>query len=168
MDHAGFDLHSGAYERFGSKGNRRYPQGCGQQHGLGRSRGGLTTKLHLVCDALGNALRFVLSPGQHADIRYGPRLIEGLCTGAVIADRGYDARTMVDQIEAMGAVAVIPSRRTNREQRVVDWNLYADRNKVERLIGRLKGFRRVATRYEKTEASFLAFVHLAATILWLQ
>lgn len=122
----------------------------------------------MVCDALGNALRFVVSPGQHADIRYGPRLVEGLRAGAVIADRGYDARTLVDQIEAMGAVAVIPSRRTNREQRVVDWNLYADRNKVERLIGRLKGFRRVATRYEKTQEGFLAFVHLAATILWIQ
>lgn len=134
----------------------------------------MTTKLHLACDALGNALRFVVSPGQHADIRYGPRLVEGLRAGAVIADRGYDARAFVDQIEAMGAVAVIPSRRTNRDQRVVDWNLYADRNPpasgggVERLIGRLKGFRRVATRYEKTEEGFLAFVHLAATILWLQ
>lgn len=122
----------------------------------------------MVCDALGNALRFVVSPGQHADIRYGPRLIEGLSAGAVIADRGYDAQALVKQIEAMGAVAVIPSRRTNRLQRAVDWNLYADRNKVERLIGRLKGFRRVATRYDKTEGSFLAFVYVAATILWLQ
>jgi len=128
----------------------------------------LTTKLHLACDALGNALRFVVSPGQHADIRYGPRLVEGLRAGAVIADRGYDARAFVDQIGASGAVAVIPSRRTNREQRVVDWNLYADRNKIERLIGRLKGFRRVGTRYDKTEESFLAFVYVAATLLWLQ
>lgn len=122
----------------------------------------------MLCDALGNGLRFVLSPGQHADIRYGARLVEGLCVGAVIADRGYDAQAFVEQIEAVGAVAVIPSRKTNRRHREVDWNLYADRNKVERFIGRLKGFRRVGTRYDKTEESFLGFVYLAATLLSLQ
>lgn len=66
----------------------------------------------------GNALRFVVLPGQRADIRYGPQLIEGLRTGAVVADRGDDVWALVDQIAAMGAVAVIPRRRANRVQRV--------------------------------------------------
>lgn len=122
----------------------------------------------MAVDALGNPIRFVLSPGQHADIRYGPVLIEGVAAEAVIADRGYDSAALVERIEAAGAMAVIPSRRTNRVQRQIDANLYADRNKVERLIGRMKQFRRVATRYDKTATSFLAFVHVAAAFVLLQ
>ena len=98
----------------------------------------------MAADALGNPLRFLLTPGQHADVRYAEALVEGMGAGAVIADRGYDSAGLVAHIEATGAEAVIPSRRTNRHQRSYDANLYADRNKVERLIGRLKQHRRVA------------------------
>lgn len=124
----------------------------------------MTTKLHVAVDALGNPLRFVLTPGQHADVRYADTLIEGINAGAVIADRGYDSAALVERIEASGAEVVIPSRRTNKHQRRFDANLYADRNKVERLIGRLKQHRRVATRYDKTAASYLGFVYVAAVL----
>lgn len=118
----------------------------------------------MACDALGNPMRFVLTPGQWADITQAPTLLEGVGPEAVIADRGYDSAALVEHIEAAGAEAVIPSRRTNRHQRRYDANLYADRNKVERLIGRLKQHRRVATRYDKTAASYLGFVYVAATL----
>lgn len=118
----------------------------------------------MAADALGNPLRFLLTPGQHADVRYAEALVEGMGAGAVIADRGYDSAGLVAHIEATGAEAVIPSRRTNRHQRSYDANLYADRNKVERLIGRLKQHRRVATRYDKTAASYLSFVYVAAAL----
>lgn len=160
MDDDRLNVNSGALERVGSK------RGAAT-HALGRSRGGLTTKLHVAVDALGNPVRFVVSPGQHADIRYGPVLIDGMPAEVVIADRGYDSAAFVEHIAAAGAVAVIPSRRTNRHQRAFDANLYADRNKVERLIGRMKQFRRVATRYDKTATSFRAFVHVAACFVLL-
>lgn len=82
---------------------------------------------------------------------------------AVIADRGYDADWLVERIEALGAEVVIPPKRNRREpRREYDRNLYADRNKVERFIGRIKQYRRVATRYEKTASSYLAMVQVAA------
>ena len=124
----------------------------------------MTTKLHVACDALGNPLRFLLTPGQHADVRHAEALLNGITAGAVIADRGYDSAALVARIEAGGAEAVIPPRRTNKHRRPYDANLYEDRNKVERLIGRLKQHRRVATRYDKTATSYLGFVYVAATL----
>ena len=129
---------------------------------LGRSRGGFTTKVHLVCDALGNPVRFVLTPGQRADITQAELLLEAIEAEAVIADKGYDADWLIEQIKATGAEAVIPPRRNRTEQREYDRNLYADRNKIERLFNRLKHYRRVATRYEKTARSYLAMVQVAA------
>ena len=121
----------------------------------------------MVCDALGNPIRFVLTPGQRSDVRQATPLLEGLEAGAVVADKGYDADWLVEQITATGAEAVIPPRRNRKRQHWFDENLYADRNKVERLFNRLKHYRRVATRYEKTGESFLAMVQVAAIMVWL-
>lgn len=82
----------------------------------------------------------------------------------MVGDRGYDADWLVGQIAASGAAVVIPPRSNRTEQRPYDRNLYADRNKVERLFQRLKQYRRVATRYEKLGRNYLAFVHIAAAM----
>ena len=140
------------------------PADAAAREGLGRSRGGLTTKLHAACDALGNPLRFLLTPGQRNDITQAGGLLGGYEAEAVIADRGYDADWLVEQIEAAGAEPVIPPKANRTEQRAYDANLYADRNKIERLFNRLKHYRRVATRYEKLGRNYLAFVHLAAAM----
>lgn len=95
-------------------------------------------------------------------------LLEQVEAGAVIADKAYDADPLIERIAATGAEAVIPPRRNRTEQRAYDANLYADRNKVERLFNRLKHYRRVATRYEKTAGSFLAMVQVAAIMMWLR
>lgn len=94
-------------------------------------------------------------------------LIEGLSTAAVIADKGYDSNDFIATIQQQGAEAVIPSRRNRKEQRVIDENLYKDRNKVERWFNRLKQCRRVATRYEKTARNYLAVVQFAASLILL-
>ena len=78
---------------------------------MGRSRGGLSTKIHATVDALGNPLRWVLTGGQAADITQAPALIDGLATTAVMADKGYDADALIARIEQTGAQAVIPPRR---------------------------------------------------------
>jgi putative transposase len=131
---------------------------------LGRSRGGFTTKLHAAVDALGNPLRFLVTAGQRAEITQAEALLSGYPAAAVIADKGYDADHFVAEIEQSGAEAVIPPRRNRKVQRRYDANLYADRNKIERLFGRLKHYRRVATRYEKTARNYLAFVQVAAIV----
>ena len=111
---------------------------------------------------MGNPIRFLLTAGQRADISQAQDLVEGISAEAIIADKGYDSKAFVDYVQNQGAEAVIPSRRNRKEQRVIDKNLYKDRNKVERFFGRIKHYRRIATRYDKTARNYLAFVHVAA------
>jgi transposase len=94
-------------------------------------------------------------------------LIEGHDPKAVIADKGYDGDDFVAAIEATGAVAVIPPRKNRIFQREYDAVLYKERNLAERFINRMKQYRRVATRYEKTARNFLGFVHVAAIMILL-
>lgn len=118
-------------------------------------------------DALGNPLRVILSAGQIADIDYAAKTIEHLSAQAIIADKGYDADHFIAKIEATGAQAVIPPRSNRLTQRSFDRHLYRDRNLIERFFARIKHFRRIATRYDKLASSFLSFVHLACTFVWL-
>ncbi|RTQ44492.1 IS5 family transposase, partial [Hymenobacter gummosus] len=123
---------------------------------LGRSRGGLTTKLHAVVDALGNCLVLRLTPGQQADCQVLPDLLQALAAapGAVVADKAYDTNAVLAAVAQYQAEVVIPPKALRTDQRPYDANLYADRNKVERFFGRLKEARGLATRYEKTASSF--------------
>ena len=86
----------------------------------------------------------------------------------VIADKGYDSQAFVDSIEARGAEAVIPSLASRKERRAYDRERYKDRNLAERFWHKLKQYRRVATRYEKTDQNFLAFVHVASIMILLR
>ena len=144
------------------------PTEAAAREGLSRSRGGLTAKLHAATDALGNPLRWRLTPGHRNDITQAADLIADVVTTAVVADRGYHADWLVRAIEASGAVEVIPSRSNKTAQRAYDASLYADRNKVERLFGRLKHYRRVATRYEKLGRNYLAMVYVASIMTLLR
>jgi transposase len=114
-------------------------------------------------------VRLVLSPGQSSDKTVAPCLIEGLKPGGdLVADRGYDARALVDLVASRGGRAHIPTCRDRKVQRHVDPEIYRQRNLVERFFNKLKHFRRVATRYDKTARNFLAAVMLAATRLWMR
>jgi transposase len=112
-------------------------------------------------------VRLILTGGQAHDMSQAQALIEGLKSDYVIADKGYDSGPFVATIEAAGAKAVIPSRSNRREPREYDKHLYRERNQVERLFGRLKECRRVATRYEKTSRNYLAFCQLASAMVLL-
>jgi transposase len=117
---------------------------------------------------LGLPTPFVLSAGQEADITHAPALLEGAPAAVVIADKGYDQQQLVDDIEAQGGEAVIPTRKNSTHPRVIDSDRYKDRNLVERFWSRAKQYRRVATRYEKTARNFLAFVHVASIMILLR
>jgi transposase len=135
---------------------------------LGRSRGGFGTKLHLAVDGLGNPVKFLLTGGQEADINQGVALIEGHDAKAVIADKSDDGDDFVGAIESSGAEPAIPPKKNRIFKREYDKSLYKERNPAERFINRIKQFRRVATRYEKTARNFLGFVHVAAIMVLLR
>jgi transposase len=116
---------------------------------------------------LGNPVEFILTGGQEADINQGPALIEGHDAKAVIADKAYDGDDFVATIEASGAAAVIPPKKNRIFEREYDKHTYKERNLAERFINRIKQFRRVATRYEKTARNFLGFVYMAAIMVLL-
>lgn len=121
-----------------------------------------------MADARGRFVRGRLTAGQRHDAPQALPLLEGLAPAHLIADRGDDSDPLVAALAARGTHAVIPPRRKRHRPRAYDANRYAQRHPVERLFSRLQQFRRVATRYDKPDAHFLAFIHLAATVLWLR
>jgi transposase len=121
----------------------------------------------MAVDALGNPLRWQLTGGEVHDITQGPALIAGFDPKQVIADKGYDSNAFIAYIEAAGAQAVIPPRKTRLQQRTYDRHAYRERHLVECFFNRLKQFRRIATRYEKLACNFLSMLNLAAAFIWL-
>jgi transposase len=113
---------------------------------------------------LGNPVRVCLSAGQRHDLTRAERLIDGLQAEHVIADKGYDSGAFVATIERQGGQAVIPPLSNRKTQREYDRHLYKEGNLVERFINRIKRFRRVASRYDKTARNYLAFVHVACIL----
>ena len=113
-------------------------------------------------------VRLIGTPGQRNDIAFAHDLIDGFEAEATLADKGYDADHLVDQIAQTGAQIVIPPKRNRKIQRPYDTELYKQRNVIERFFNKLKHFRRVATRYDKLLANFMGFVKLAAIAIWLK
>jgi transposase len=138
-----------------------------EQEQLGRSRGGVSTKIHVAVDGLGKPTQILLSPGQDHDVTKAPDLLRDSQADKVIADKAYDSDSLIGQIEAQGATPVIPSRQNRNEPRDYDRQDYKKRNVVERFVNVLKQSRRVATRYEKTARNFLGFVLFASTLVLL-
>jgi transposase len=122
----------------------------------------------MVCDELGRPVRFLLAPGQSHDILAVPALLEGQRPKAVLADRAYDANSLRQHLEQIGATAVIPSTRSRKAPIPHDPLIYKLRNRIERCFNKLKHFRRFATRYDRLPAHYLAFIHLAAIMLWIR
>jgi len=146
-----------------------YAQKNDQEHqALGRSKGGFSTKIHAVCDALGNPLRFIITPGQRNDCTQALALLDGFVAEAVLGDKGYDANAIIDAIEASGATPVIPPRSNRTIQRLIDLELYKERHKIECLFGFLKHYRRLFSRFDKLKSRFSAFLHFVAALQWLK
>ena len=122
-----------------------------------------------MVDGNGLPIRIMLSPGQASDKQAAAVLIQSLTrTRDLVADRGYDARSLIDLAAARGTRAHIPTQKDRRQQRSIDPRLYRERNLVERFFNKLKHFRRVATRFDKLARNFLAAVLLASSRIWLR
>src|SRR5262249_10630178 len=149
---------------------RRPKKPSAQDEGLGRSRGGFSTKIHLRANGLGLPVAVVLTGGEASDVKgYAPVMAEpGPEPKVLIADERYDADAIRADLEAKSVAAVIPPKRNRKVQRTIDGHLYALRNLVERCFSKLKHSRRLATRYDKTADSYLGFVLVASARLWVR
>jgi transposase len=140
-----------------------------EDEGLGRSRGGFGTKACVIADASGRAIGFALAPGQAHELSLAPLLLTLLVAIPlwILGDRGYSSHAFRELIWNLGARPAIPPKRNEAPVACPPW-IYVNRNRVERLWNRLKEWRAVATRYEKTAQSFMGVLCLAATMDWLK
>jgi len=122
----------------------------------------------MLADGLGRPLRFILTGGNVHDVVTAPDLLAGFSADAVLADKAYDANALRQIIADSGMQAVIPPKRSRKQAIPFDRDAYKARNRIERCFNKLKHFRRFATRFDRRAAHFLAFIHLAATIIWMR
>lgn len=145
-----------------------YQRGCGEQEGLGRSRGGFSTKVHALVDALGNPLKFFLTAGQRHDILKAKDLVGDITNTTAIADKSYDSNDFLQFLAQHSCEVVIPPRRNRRIQRTYDEHLYKERHLIECCFGKMKHFRNIATRFEKSSVTYLGFLYFVGTFIWLR
>src|SRR4029453_9220112 len=138
---------------------RRAAQGGTRTQAIGRSRGGLTTKIVALVDALGNLVRFVLLPGQRHDTIGVPPLIAGLDFNALLGDKAFDVDWIRADLDARGAAAVIPPKASRKGRFDFAPGTARGRHLIENTFAKLKEFRAVATRYDKTDTSYAAAIH---------
>ena len=162
---------SGGSLRDGRRHDRHRPpegergEGGSQRQAIGRSRGGLTTKIVALVDALGNLVRFVLLPGQRHDTVDVAPLIQDVSFGALLGGKVFDVDWLRAELDSRGAAAVIPSKANRKTAIAHDKVMYRWRHLIENVFAKLKEFRAVATRYDRTDESFQACIHLAAAII---
>jgi len=128
----------------------------------------LSTKINLMVDALGNPLAFFLTPGQAHDLEGADALLPQMKADTLLADKAFDAdERVIEPLQAVGKKPVIPPKSSRKAPREFDKELYKARHLIENFVCKLKQFRAIATRYDKTSRNFLAAIHLAATVILL-
>lgn len=125
----------------------------------------MTTKILALTDALGNLVRFVLLPGQRFDTVGVPPLIDSISFGALIADKAFDSNAIIAELDARGARAVIAQHPRRAIPLAIDAEMYKWRHLIENFFCKLKEFKRIAMRADKTDSSFAAMIYLAASII---
>jgi len=136
---------------------------------MGRSRGGLTSKIHALVDAEGRPVMLRLTAGQVADCKQAEALIDCLGEGDILlADKGYDSDVIRARAKERKAWANIPPKANRKRSFAFSAWLYRQRNLVERFFNRIKHFRGIATRYDKDPENYLAAVKLISARIWCQ
>jgi transposase len=142
-----------------------YQKNGNEEQALGRSKGGFTTKIHAMVDALGNPVRFILTGGNRHEIIKAEELIENISDANIIADKAYDSDKFRETIEKQNCTHTIPSRKNRKNQHEYDAHIYKERHLIECFFGKLKHFRRVFSRFDKAKNTFQAFLDFAATLI---
>lgn len=135
---------------------------------LGYSKGGFTTKIHVLVDALGNPLEFILTGGQAPDVAQAIALLEGKEATYAIMDKAYDADYVLEQAEKQGMIPVIPPKSNRKYQRDYDQHIYKERHLVECFINKIKHYRRVFSRFDKTTRNYMSFIRFSSALIWLR
>jgi len=145
-------------------------RGNQNQEALGRSRGGFSTKIHLRTNAKGNPLTFDVTGGETHEVKGYDALMElhDVHPNKLLGDKGYDSDSIRNDLNVRGIEPVIPPRSNRKTPIEYDREVYKRRNLIERCVNRLKQFRRIATRYEKTARAFLSMLCIAAARLWIK
>lgn len=153
--------------------NRAHQHSAGARKGedvaMGRSKGGLTTKVHMLSDAHGNPQDFVLTEGQAHDMREAHTLLEKSEGEFLLCDKGYDSQELRDAALSRGVTPVIPRRENSQKPNEhFDSELYKARHTIENLFAKMKQFRSFSTRYDKLKRNYAAVVSIVCAIIWLK
>jgi len=128
----------------------------------------LSTKIHTLVDALGNPVAFLLTPGQAHDLEGADALLPQMQADTLVADKAFDAdERVIEPLRAAGKNLVIPPKSNRKDQRTFDKEMYKARHLIENFYCKLKQYRAIATRYDKTARNFFAAIHLAPAVIWL-
>ena len=142
------------------------PEKSKVQQGIGRTHGGLTSKIVAVCDKQGRVCSFTLAPGPRSEVKLADEVVRGLGrVGRFLGDRAYDSRALRTQVEDMGAEVVIPYRKTVKRPGPCDMEAYKARHLVENAFADLKQFRGIATRYHKLALTFTELFALCCVVV---
>lgn len=141
--------------------------GQGKQ-ALGKSCGGFSTKIHAKVDSFGMPLTLLVTAGQQQEGPLAEQLLENDNSEYLLGDRGYDCDAFRATLRARGTMPVIPGKKNRRVPVEYDKYIYKERNLVERFFNRIKHFRRIATRYDKTQAMFLGSLLLMSILFWIK
>lgn len=144
--------------------------GYGEQsaQGLGRSRGGFTTKIHAKVDALGNPLKFIITPGQQADVTQADALLDTVVDAFVLGDRAYDSDSIREKLKNQNCKAVIPGKSNRKLVYEYDKHIYKERHLIESFFGKIKQFRRVFSRFDKSITNFMSMLAFVGALIWLR
>lgn len=144
--------------------------GYGDQktEGLGRSAGGFSSKIHVKVDALGNVLRILITSGERHDITQAKQLLEGTKDANVLGDKGYNSTDVRSQIKEQNCTAIIPSKSNSKSPIDYDKHIYKERHLVECFFSKIKYFRRIFSRFDKSARNFASFLSFVGAILWLR
>ena len=164
MEYAMVDATIVKVHRQGAPSRARCKRGTASQ-AIGRSKGGMTTKILALTDALGNLVRFVLLPGQRFDTAGVAPLIEGIEFGAFIADKAFDSNDIIANLNERGAKVVISQHPRRAIPLQIDTEMYKWRHLIENFFCKLKEFKRIALRADKTDQSFEAMIYLASAVI---
>ena len=142
--------------------------GIQAEQGLGRSSGGFSTKIHAKVDALGNPLAIVLTPGERNDITQADALVADVYDSYVVADKGYDSDAFRDKLLEQNCTPAIPPRSNRINPSTYDEYIYKERHVVECFFSKIKYFRRIFSRFDKSARNYASFIAFVGAILWLR
>ena len=145
-----------------------YKKDSNQQEALGRSKGGFSSKIHTIADALGNPLRFSLTPGQTNDITQASELLKDIENAYILADKGYVSEELRLQLLNQNCTPNIPSRSNCKDPHPYDEHIYQERHVIECFFSKIKYFRRIFSRFDKSARNFFSFLSFTGAIIWLR